>query len=562
MASVLKRYGLGGDIALLVLVAAAWLLSPYYLFVMTSVVITALLCLSVGVTTERAGAISLCQVAMAGVGAWVATWMLVHQSELGVAGALLAAGGSTAVLAVLVSLPTLRVRGVHLAIVTLALALTANVLLTRLGFPGVDEGLGFERSGWLEDERHLLLFCVLVALLVSRVLVVLEQHPFGSSWFGVKFSERAVAAFGINVPWSKVSAFTVGAVVAGLAGALMVLQLGVLSARNFEPMASLVIFALAVMSRSRFLSGALIAAMLTWFVPELLSLIGLAEWKDMGDLLFAAGALHALHGRSRTGPAAASTATSSIVVGPVQAPRAGAMRVGLGGELKLSKLSVRYGATRALSDVSLVIRPGVVTGLVGPNGAGKSTLVDALSGFTRATGEISLDGQSLQALPAHVRARHGLRRTFQVGRAIPELTVGQYLRLASGKPLPQGETVHLLTWLGCPPLEAPIESLDVGTRRLVELTGALLSSPKVLLLDEPAAGMSAKESAHLGEVIRQVPVVFGCTVLLIEHDLPLIRHVCTDLVVLEFGCVIAAGPVEETLALPHVVDAYIGAAAE
>jgi len=124
-----------------------------------------------------------------------------------------------------------------------------------------------------------------------------------------------------------------------------------------------------------------------------------------------------------------------------------------------------------------------------------------------------------------------------------------------------GHVTALLDWLACPGPDTPIESLDVGTRRLIELAAALLSKPRLLLLDEPAAGMSARESRRLGQVIQRIPAVFGCTVLLIEHDLSLIREVCSDLIVLEFGKVIANGPVHDTLALPHVVDAYIGAAA-
>lgn len=554
---VMRRFGLGGDAVLLLLACTAWWLSPYWVFVMTSVVITALLCLSVGVTTERAGVISLCQVGMAGIGAWVATWVLLNAPSAGVFGAILAAGLAAAFAAVLIALPTLRVRGVHLAIVTLAFSLAINIFLTRVGFPGADEGSSYLREGWLESDQALFVFSAACVIACSRVLVWLEQRPFGSAWFGVKFSERAVAAFGVNVPWAKVSAFVVGAFVAGAAGALMVLQLGMLTSRNFEPMASMVIFALAVLSHSRFLSGALIAACLTWFVPEALTQVGLAEWKDMGDLLFALGALHALKGKASNPPAAALANTGREAVQHESAYSLPANQQHAG-ELQVQGLSVSYGSVKAVSDVSFSVKPGKVTGLVGPNGAGKSSLIDAISGFTPATGNVLLDGRSLAHLTAHERARLRLRRTFQVGRAIPELTVGQYLRLASRENPGDLEVSRLLEWLDCPPPEALIGRLDVGTRRLIEVAAALLSKPAVLLLDEPAAGMSAPESARLAKVIRHIPKIFGCGVLLIEHDLTLIREVCDELIVLEFGQVIAAGEVHETLSLPHVIEAYIG----
>jgi len=558
----LRRYASGGDVVLLGLALCSAWVSPYYVFLLTSVVITSLLCLSVGVTTERAGVISLCQVAMAGVGAWVANWVLLYLPGVGVAGALLAAAAFSVVVAIVIALPSLRVRGVQLAIVTLAFSLVANLVLTRTGFPGVDDGLSYQRSGWLESDAHLLSFCAVLAVAVSRVLVMLESRPFGAAWFGAKFSERAVAAFGVNVPWVKVSAFTVGAVVAGLAGGLMVLQLGVLSARNFEPMSSLVIFALAVLSRSRFMTGALVAAVLTWFTPEVLSAVGLGEWKDLGDLIFALGALHALHGRAKGGvKAATGSGTELPPLAPAPAFKTPLPVAERPAELVLDRLTVCYGATKALSDATLTIKAGQVTGLVGPNGAGKSTLVDAISGFTASVGGITLDGEAIAALSAQKRARQGLRRTFQVGRAIPELTISQYLRLGSHSVHDDEHITALMDWLGCPGPDTPIESLDVGTRRLIELAAALMSRPRLLLLDEPAAGMSARESKRLGQVIQRIPKLFGCTVLLIEHDLPLIREVCDELIVLEFGKVIAKGPVHDTLALPHVVDAYIGAAA-
>lgn len=558
MVSVVKRLGLGGDLVLLAIGLGGFLMSPYYVFLFTSVAITALICLSVGVTTERAGVISLCQVAFAGVGGWTNTWLLhlFPESAWAVPVGLLLAGLVPALMSLVLVLPTLRVRGVHLAIVTLAFALVVNLVLTRINFPGFDEGFSYLRSGWLESDPALLMLCVLLVVAISRALVWMEQRPVGAAWFGVKFSERALAAFGVSVAGAKLKALAVGAFVAGVAGGLLELQLGSLSARNFEPMSSLVIFALAVLSGSRFLSGALVAALLTWFVPELLTAIGLGEWKDMGDLLFAAGALHALHGRMRSHAAARqgdALATSD------ELPSLAVPDKALPAELTLDQLTVSYGATKAVSEVCVSIRRGSVTGLVGPNGAGKSSLVDAITGFTAASGRVLLDGRDYSSLPPAARALGAMRRTFQVGRAIPELTIRQYVGLASGRP-PQEQVLDgLLRWLGCPAADTLIAQLDVGTRRLIELAAALASRPRLLLLDEPAAGMSAHESERLGKVIQAIPHVFGCTVLLIEHDLPLIRKVCSDLLVLEFGKVIANGPVSETLALPHVVEAYIGA---
>ncbi|PYE21480.1 amino acid/amide ABC transporter membrane protein 2 (HAAT family) /amino acid/amide ABC transporter ATP-binding protein 1 (HAAT family) [Paraburkholderia silvatlantica] len=559
MLNVLRQYGLGGDIALVILALASWLIPPYYVFTLTSAILTALLCLSIGLTAERAGIISLCQLAFAGIGAWVAMWLCVHIPACPIVVDMLAAGAGTAAVALLVSLPTLRVRGINLAIITLALALAVNVVLTHTDFPGMMEGLSFERPGWLSSDRAFLVFCIVVAVIISRALVWLEQRPFGAAWFAARYSERAAAALGTNVSHSKISAFTLGGFIAGIAGALLTMQLGSVTAHNFEPYGSLVLFALAVLARSRFLTGALVAGLLTWFTPQVLTWMGLGEWKDIGDLLFAVGAIHALSRQDRGRPVA-SAQPGPLIVAATAPVTDGELTRSSAGTLEVHNLTLRYGAVVALSNVSFKLSPGKVTGLVGPNGAGKSSLVDVVSGFVRSQeGSICLDGVALDALRPHDRASTGLRRTFQQGRAVPELTVRQYVRLASGGRLVEAELDAILQMLACPDDGIFIGSVDVGTRRLIEIAGALSARPHVLLLDEPAAGMSTLESDNLARVIQRLPRLFGCTVLLIEHDLNLIRNVCSELLVLEFGKIIAAGPVEETLAQPHVIEAYVGA---
>jgi branched-chain amino acid transport system permease protein len=558
MANV-KRFGLGGDAALMVLAIASFWLSPYYAFVFTSVLITALTCISIGITTERAGIISLCQVAISGVGAWVTMWFGLHYPQVPVVITLLLGALLSALVGLLLILPTLRVRGINLAIITLAFALTINIVLTRVGFPGMLSGFNYELPGWLYDEQHLLLFVIAVTLVVSRLIIWIEQIPFGAAWFTIRFSERAAAALGINVSLTKVSAFMVGAFVAGLAGGLLVLQLGSVTARNFEPYASLVIFALAILAHARFLSGALIAGALTWFTPQLLSSLGLGEWKDIADLIFAIGAIYALtkHKQNRIPK---TLAAGTRVDAPAHSPRVMEKYSDSAG-LAIENLSLSYGAVKALDNVSFSLTPGVVTGLVGPNGAGKSSLVDVISGFSPIKqGHIRMANQSFNPLPAFQRARNGLRRTFQQGRAVPELTIRQYVHLAAGPAYQAAALDDLLYTLGCPAADTAISHVDVGTRRLVEIAGALMSRPKILLLDEPAAGMSSLESERLGRVIGMLPELFGCTVLLVEHDMALIRSVCSELIVLEFGKVIACGGVEETLQNPDVVQAYLGVA--
>ncbi len=242
--------------------------------------------------------------------------------------------------------------------------------------------------------------------------------------------------------------------------------------------------------------------------------------------------------------------------------------------LSVADLTVRYGGVIALDSVSLAVPSGGFVGLIGPNGAGKTTFVDALTGFTRYSGEVRFDGGRLDGAPAHVRARHGLARTFQSGGVFDDLTVEENVLIGerrgsgwlsavrsvlSGRSAPAStatrkiiESLGLTKFLG---MQA--EELSEGQRKLVSLAQALACNPKLLLLDEPAAGLDSEESAWLGEQLLAVRDS-GVAILLVDHDMDLVTSVCDELVVLDFGKVIAVGPPREVLADPRVVSAYLG----
>ena len=198
-------------------------------------------------------------------------------------------------------------------------------------------------------------------------------------------------------------------------------------------------------------------------------------------------------------------------------------------------------------------------GLIGPNGAGKSTFVDAVSGFLpQHTGTVILDGQDITRQAPAARARHGLRRTFQQDRVPPQLTVEAYVRFVTRKRIDVDELSDALAFLGCPPPDERLSNVDVGTRRLIEVAAAVLSGPKVLILDEPAAGLSHEEHLLFGQRLTRIPSRFDTAIVIIEHDLDLVRTVCTEITVLDFGRVLAQGPQHEVLENPAVIAAYMG----
>ncbi len=232
--------------------------------------------------------------------------------------------------------------------------------------------------------------------------------------------------------------------------------------------------------------------------------------------------------------------------------------------LAIRNLDVAYGSTRVVHDVTLVVEPGRVVGLVGANGAGKTTLVDAVTGFLPVrSGEVLLGDESLGAMKPSRRVRAGLVRTFQNLELFDDLTVGENLTVAGAGSRRDGsfEPATVLNLLGVSHLaDTPAADLSAGDLRRVALARALMCQPSCLLVDEPAAGLDHDETAELGDVLRAIAST-GVGILLIDHDMSLVLKVCDDLFVLDFGELIASGNPMEVVADPRVVEAYLGSGA-
>ncbi|HEY1369246.1 MAG TPA: ABC transporter ATP-binding protein [Gaiellaceae bacterium] len=244
--------------------------------------------------------------------------------------------------------------------------------------------------------------------------------------------------------------------------------------------------------------------------------------------------------------------------------------------LKATGVSVSFGGVRAVVDVDLEVDPGRLVGLIGPNGAGKTTFIDAISGFVKSRGRVELDGQDLTGLAPHERARLGLARTWQSIELFDDLSVRENLLVASHRPSVLGtlrETVTssaeqaseqigaTLALLG---LEAIADELPTdlaqGQRKLVGIARALVAQPRLVCLDEPAAGLDTQESEELGRRLRGL-VDAGQAMLLVDHDMGLVLGICDEVVVLEFGKVIARGTPEAVRRDARVIEAYLGSAA-
>jgi len=249
--------------------------------------------------------------------------------------------------------------------------------------------------------------------------------------------------------------------------------------------------------------------------------------------------------------------------------------------LDARSISIRFGGVAALKDVSVCVEAGEAVGLVGPNGAGKTTLFNCMCGqLNPSGGTVVFDGHVLDGMPAHMRARLGIRRTFQRVEVFPELSVRDHMMVAErarrgdgalwkdllnmAKPKPD-ELAHveeILDLVGLTEMaDVPVAALSLGHCRLVELGRALCGEPRLLMADEPSSGLDISETAALAGVLRSVQRDRGMAVLLVEHDMEMVRTAVDRVVVLEVGEIIAQGTFESVVADPEVRRAYLGRSA-
>jgi ABC-type branched-subunit amino acid transport system ATPase component/branched-subunit amino acid ABC-type transport system permease component len=605
-----RHVGLTAVGALAVLVAALLSVDSQWRLALVVSMIAAVIALSSVVLTGWVGQISLAQLAFAGLAGFTTAKMSV---ALGIPfpwAPLLAVLLTTAV-GVLVGLPAVRVRGMTLAIVTLGAAVAIEQLvfassalggLSRQQLPrprlfGLD--LGFSARG---AENFRPAFGILVAVVLVAVFVGaanLRRSPTGLQWLAVRANERAAAASGIDVRTSKLSAFAVSSAIAGIGGVLLGYR-GNLAPESFAVFGALALLALTYLGGVASMTGAVIAGLL--FSGGVLTQLSGGSTGTQSDLAFAisglglvvvailyrdgvAGALRHLWqrvwGRRGAAPdAAAQDLAEPSAAGVVELRAPEVPAPGSSGERTLARepllvvegLTVRYGGVLAVSDVDLVVPEATIVGLIGPNGAGKTTCIDALSGFAPSSARtLRLGETDLRGRPAHDRARRGLVRTFQSVELFDDLTVTENLQVAATPTRWWSTAVHAvhpgrhhedvgwaLAAVGlddvgdCLPGE-----LSLGRRRLAGVARALASRPRVVLLDEPAAGLDTYESEALAERLATLPGM-GVSVLLVDHDMGLVHGICSEITVVDFGHVIASGPPAEVTADPLVIDAYLG----
>jgi branched-chain amino acid transport system ATP-binding protein len=236
--------------------------------------------------------------------------------------------------------------------------------------------------------------------------------------------------------------------------------------------------------------------------------------------------------------------------------------------IEVKNLTVKFAGVTPIDDMSVVF-PGGTCGLIGPNGAGKTTFFNVMSGFVKpATGTITAFGENLLKMADYRRARWGLRRTFQTEMAIERLSVFDNVAMihehsGAKRATRRDDVMAAIEFVGLQVSpRAKVGGLGARERRLVEVARAVVGRPRLVLLDEPAAGLPTEETGHLSEVIQRIPEHFGALVILVDHDMSLVSACCQTTAVVDFGRLIASGPTADVLRDEHVMRAYLGTEAE
>jgi branched-chain amino acid transport system permease protein len=550
--------------------------------------------LSLNLLLGYAGQLSLGHGALIGVGAFAAS-TVVDRWGLPMPLALVVAGLAGGVIALAIGLPALRLRGLYLAIVTIVfgLAMQSSVLRWQFfthGSAGANVPRRLLGETYLRSPISYLSLVLLVLLLVWLMDQNIMRSKIGRAFRILKEDEAAAQAFGVDVVRYKLLAFVVSGAMAGVAGALFGFAQGLVNSDMFTLQLSLRLVLIVILGGLGYRWGALLVAVLLSLSPRL------PEFFQDYELVIAAGIVlynivHLPGGLAGTIADRKLEAAAPAVDDDDDEPRMPQLPAGFGGLsieargqelLAVDGMSVQFGGLRAVDGVSITVRQGSIVGIIGPNGAGKSTLFNAISGLVPgATGRVTVDGVDVTGQPPHRRAQLGLGRTFQgVGLARDmtlreSILLGQHRRasysnlqalLFTRQAREQEEQLGLIAdayveGLGLTDLaDQRVRSLSGGQQRLVEIAAVLASTPAVLMLDEPTAGLSPAAAEELARRLHELRDDHGQTILLIEHNVPLVLDLCDYVYVLNAGAVLAEGPPSELAANPEILSAYLGEA--
>ena len=598
--------------AVIVLLCLVPNLVGYHLAIWASFLADAILLLSLGLLVRISGQISLCHLAFAAVGA-AAFGHFADSYHIPWLFALLLAMLVAVPVGAIVSIPAIRLSGLFLALATLGFGILLQYLfyptdlmfgLTTAGIPAPRPQVSvFGLS--LASDKGFYYVLLAAAVLSTLVIIAIQRSRMGRLLGALADSPVALETQGATTNVIKVLIFCISAAFASLAGALLAMEVHYAVGSNYDPFESLVYVALVVIAIGGEPWYALIAALGVSIIPGYFTannvtiylqiFFGVAaatyavfanrtatvplKVRQLLDRLGGRRPEHAVTQEQLRRALVQAAASEEDAARLDKRVTAGATTVEQSASgLEVRGLSVRYGGVTATQDVSLTAPMACITGLVGPNGAGKTTTFNACSGLVKPTeGRVTLHGRDVTSLGPAGRSRLGLGRSFQRVELFSSLTVrenvalGRESSIAGANPVRQlmstaaqraivsraVEEAIELTGIG-PLTSLQAGLLPVGQRRMVELARVLAGPFDMLLLDEPSSGLDGAETRRFGEILSGVVADRGLGILLVEHDMALVRQVCRSIYVLDFGQLIFEGTPAEMLASPVVRSAYLG----
>jgi ABC-type branched-subunit amino acid transport system ATPase component/ABC-type branched-subunit amino acid transport system permease subunit len=601
--------------AVVLVLLVAWPRLPYFntnghRFELSLILIYALLGIALTMLLGWGGQVSLGHFALVGLGAYLTARWQPHGLTLPVL--FLLVGLVCAFAMVIIGLPALRVRGLSLAVTTLGFAVIATDWLFHQSWVGSSQGFGVtvtppKLAAGLgrPSSQQAIYYVALVVLVIAAVsATLLKRSGPGRLIVAVKDNERASSAFGIAPASVKLAVLGVSGFFAGVAGVLWSDAWQQASPTMFTADISIAIVAIPVIGGLGSVGGAIAAAITlyggTFFIgPHVSGLFG-DFGNNLGFTLFLAGAgqiivlisapnglagiararWQALLDRHAHGADPAVTAEPSVpgVTTNEVAARTGPDDVCA---LEVRGVRVQYGGIVALNEPDLEVRAGEIVGLIGTNGAGKTTLMNVISGLTRSSqGSVKLFGDEVADLPTDLRvACWGLARSFQDATLFPSLTVLDAVQV----PICRQHKVGMVPAMVGAPWVSDVDhrtrdeaqeivdrfglsawadlrtgELSTGTRRICDLAAQVAAQPRLLLLDEPTAGVAQREAEAFGPLLRRIRDVLDCSILIVEHDMPLLMGLCDRVYAMEAGSVIAEGTPAEIRKNPRVIASYLG----